>query len=121
MRLRGVWLFLWYWGCPLLEIPKRIFWVWIFTVILKVGFPRVCFLGWDFHYNILENYSSPLFCFFSSLYSEPSFCPAGYIKYYGDKVGLVAAVYVRMGAAYHRLDQQDLAVQCLDYADNIYR
>ena len=48
-------------------------------------------------------------------------CPAGYIKYYGDKVGLVAAVYVRMGAAYHRLDQQDLAVQCLDYADNIYR
>ena len=48
-------------------------------------------------------------------------CVPGYIKYYGDKVGLVAAVYVRMGAAYHRLDQQDRAVHCLDNADKIYR
>lgn len=46
---------------------------------------------------------------------------AGYMKYYGDKAGLVAAVYVRLGAAHHRLDQPDLAVSCLDEADRIYR
>lgn len=43
------------------------------------------------------------------------------MKYYGDKAGLVAAVYVRLGAAHHRLDQPDLAVSCLDEADRIYR
>lgn len=46
---------------------------------------------------------------------------SGYTKYYGDKAGLVAAVYVRLGAAYHRQDNHEQAVHCLDQADNIYK
>ena len=104
--------------------------------------------GWDKHVRDCErceeeniflsnNKLATTACFvpeFSSLrYLSPPFwvcfdnlglsqvCVPGYIKYYGDKVGLVAAVYVRMGAAYHRQDQQDRAVHCLDNADKIYR
>ena len=46
---------------------------------------------------------------------------AGYIKYYGDKAGLVAAVLVRLGAAYHKTEQHERAVHCLQEADRIYR
>ena len=46
---------------------------------------------------------------------------AGYIKYYGAQAGLVAAVLVRLGAAYHKTDQHDTARHCLHRADSIYR
>ena len=53
--------------------------------------------------------------------TDNAFLIAGYMKYYGDKAGLVAAVYVRLGAAYHRMDQHDQATHCLDEADRIYK
>lgn len=43
------------------------------------------------------------------------------MKYYGDKAGLVAAVLVRLGAAYHKTEQRESAVHCLQQADRIYR
>ena len=46
---------------------------------------------------------------------------SGYIKYYGDKAGLVAAVLVRLGAAYHKTEQHERAVHCLHQAERIYR
>ena len=46
---------------------------------------------------------------------------AGYIKYYGSKAGLVAAVLVRLGAACHQTGQTQRAVDCLQEADRIYR
>ena len=56
----------------------------------------------------------------SSIFTVKSFI-LGYIKYYGDKAGLVAAIYVRLGAAYHQLKQLDQAHHCLEKADQIYR
>jgi len=60
-------------------------------------------------------------CRWSKAITTGEIALAGYMKYYGDKAGLVAAIYVRLGAAYHRQDNQEQAVHCLDQADNIYR
>jgi len=60
-------------------------------------------------------------CRWSKAITTGEIALAGYTKYYGDKAGLVAAVYVRLGAAYHRMDQHDQANHCLDEADRIYR
>ena len=41
-----------------IDIPECVFWDGIFTLVLKVRFPRVHFLGWDFHCDFLEKYSN---------------------------------------------------------------
>ena len=45
---------------------------------------------------------------------------AGYRLYYGPSAGLVAAVLVKLGAAFHHASQPDRAVECLHQADQIY-